>query len=68
MHKNLIFALAAAEALLMFSELAKTNQVRSLKPSRLPHRTTSAKCYCKSKQNRSLIPSNNVLLITCNFK
>ncbi|NXV98892.1 AGRD2 protein, partial [Fregetta grallaria] len=26
-HKNLIFALAAAEALLMFSELAKTNQV-----------------------------------------
>ncbi|XP_053138109.1 adhesion G-protein coupled receptor D2 isoform X5 [Hemicordylus capensis] len=25
-HKNLIFALAAAEALLMFSELAKTNQ------------------------------------------
>lgn len=29
MHKNLIFALAAAEALLMFSELAKTNQVRS---------------------------------------
>lgn len=27
MHKNLIFALAAAEALLMFSELARTNQV-----------------------------------------
>ncbi|KFP45823.1 putative G-protein coupled receptor 144, partial [Chlamydotis macqueenii] len=26
-HKNLIFALAAAEAVLMFSELAKTNQV-----------------------------------------
>ncbi|NXN33868.1 AGRD2 protein, partial [Nycticryphes semicollaris] len=26
-HKNLIFALAAAEALLMFSELAKNNQV-----------------------------------------
>ncbi|NXP71099.1 AGRD2 protein, partial [Ramphastos sulfuratus] len=26
-HKNLIFALAAAEALLMFSELTKTNQV-----------------------------------------
>ncbi|XP_015734911.1 adhesion G-protein coupled receptor D2 isoform X1 [Coturnix japonica] len=26
-HKNLIFALAAAEALLMFSEVAKTNQV-----------------------------------------
>ncbi|NXC72624.1 AGRD2 protein, partial [Anhinga anhinga] len=26
-HKNLIFALAAAEALLMFSELAKTNEV-----------------------------------------
>ncbi|NWW36512.1 AGRD2 protein, partial [Panurus biarmicus] len=26
-HKNLIFALAAGEALLMFSELAKTNQV-----------------------------------------
>uniref|UniRef100_A0A8C4XZW1 Adhesion G protein-coupled receptor D2 n=1 Tax=Gopherus evgoodei TaxID=1825980 RepID=A0A8C4XZW1_9SAUR len=26
-HKNLIFALAAAEALLMFSELAKTNQI-----------------------------------------
>ncbi|NXJ03204.1 AGRD2 protein, partial [Odontophorus gujanensis] len=26
-HKNLIFALATAEALLMFSELAKTNQV-----------------------------------------
>ncbi|NXW33567.1 AGRD2 protein, partial [Phaetusa simplex] len=26
-HKNLIFALAAAEALLMFSELAKANQV-----------------------------------------
>ncbi|NWJ09227.1 AGRD2 protein, partial [Crypturellus undulatus] len=26
-HKNLIFALAAAEALLMFSELAKTSQV-----------------------------------------
>ncbi|KFO87517.1 putative G-protein coupled receptor 144, partial [Buceros rhinoceros silvestris] len=26
-HKNLIFALAAAEALLVFSELAKTNQV-----------------------------------------
>uniref|UniRef100_A0A8B9F7F7 Adhesion G protein-coupled receptor D2 n=1 Tax=Amazona collaria TaxID=241587 RepID=A0A8B9F7F7_9PSIT len=26
-HKNLIFALAAAEALLMFSELAKTHQV-----------------------------------------
>ncbi|XP_008934571.1 PREDICTED: probable G-protein coupled receptor 144, partial [Merops nubicus] len=26
-HKNLIFALAAAEALLMFSELAKTNRV-----------------------------------------
>lgn len=26
-HKNLIFALAAAEALLMFSELAKSNQV-----------------------------------------
>ncbi|XP_061867941.1 adhesion G-protein coupled receptor D2 [Colius striatus] len=26
-HKNLIFALASAEALLMFSELAKTNQV-----------------------------------------
>ncbi|NXW58619.1 AGRD2 protein, partial [Eurystomus gularis] len=26
-HKNLIFALAAAEALLMFSDLAKTNQV-----------------------------------------
>uniref|UniRef100_A0A8C4UNW3 Adhesion G protein-coupled receptor D2 n=1 Tax=Falco tinnunculus TaxID=100819 RepID=A0A8C4UNW3_FALTI len=26
-HQNLIFALAAAEALLMFSELAKTNQV-----------------------------------------
>ncbi|NWI32462.1 AGRD2 protein, partial [Sula dactylatra] len=26
-HKNLIFALAAAEALLMFSELARTNQV-----------------------------------------
>ncbi|XP_040505080.1 adhesion G-protein coupled receptor D2 isoform X8 [Gallus gallus] len=28
-HKNLIFALAAAEALLMFSELAKTNQVNT---------------------------------------
>ncbi|KAM4695998.1 adhesion G protein-coupled receptor D2 [Rhinophrynus dorsalis] len=26
-HKNLIFALAAAEALLMFSELAKTNEI-----------------------------------------
>ncbi|XP_075040815.1 adhesion G protein-coupled receptor D2 isoform X2 [Mixophyes fleayi] len=26
-HKNLIFALAAAEALLMFSEMAKTNEV-----------------------------------------
>ncbi|NXR23648.1 AGRD2 protein, partial [Cinclus mexicanus] len=26
-HKNLVFALAAGEALLMFSELAKTNQV-----------------------------------------
>ncbi|XP_054249214.1 adhesion G-protein coupled receptor D2 [Indicator indicator] len=36
-HKNLIFALAAAEALLMFSELAKTNQVMCFMVTALLH-------------------------------
>ncbi|NWR64612.1 AGRD2 protein, partial [Bucorvus abyssinicus] len=36
-HKNLIFALAAAEALLMFSELAKTNQVMCFVVTALLH-------------------------------
>ncbi|NXC42487.1 AGRD2 protein, partial [Penelope pileata] len=36
-HKNLIFALAAAEALLMFSELAKTNQVLCFMVTALLH-------------------------------
>ncbi|KYO23490.1 adhesion G-protein coupled receptor D2 isoform B [Alligator mississippiensis] len=36
-HKNLIFALAAAEALLMFSELAKSNQVMCFVVTALLH-------------------------------
>ncbi|NXY16181.1 AGRD2 protein, partial [Atrichornis clamosus] len=36
-HKNLIFALAAGEALLMFSELAKTNQVLCFMVTALLH-------------------------------
>uniref|UniRef100_A0A7M4EV78 Adhesion G protein-coupled receptor D2 n=1 Tax=Crocodylus porosus TaxID=8502 RepID=A0A7M4EV78_CROPO len=36
-HKNLIFALAAAEALLMFSELAKSNQVMCFAVTALLH-------------------------------
>lgn len=64
-HKNLIFALAAAEALLMFSELAKTNQVSSLKQTLFTLQDQS--CWgVIGRANRSLIPSINSSLTTCN--
>lgn len=60
MHKNLIFALAAAEALLMFSELAKTNQVSSPESVLLGWQEPALlKRYCQSKQEKSGMPFIN---------
>lgn len=61
-HKNLIFALAAGEALLMFSELAKTNQVSSAGMSYSAH-VARLQRVCQS--NRTEVQT--LLLITCNW-
>lgn len=59
-HKNLILALAAGEALLMFSELAKSNQVSS---PRVAHSAHVARLQHHCHSNGTEVFINSLKLI-----